>query len=38
MELAYDGAPVGGPMWSFMTVLVIIFSVAVIIKLLRDKH
>ncbi|WUH89315.1 hypothetical protein OG900_03595 [Streptomyces sp. NBC_00433] len=35
VELAYQGSPSGGPVWAFMTVLVIVFSLAVIVRLLR---
>ncbi|CAG6390918.1 conserved hypothetical protein [Actinacidiphila cocklensis] len=38
MEMAYKGMPTGSPEWVFMTVLVIVFSLAVIVRLLRDKR
>ncbi|WP_327287416.1 hypothetical protein [Streptomyces sp. NBC_01198] len=38
MELAYQGWPTESPLWALMTVLVIVFALAAIVRLLRDKH
>ncbi|SHM06480.1 hypothetical protein SAMN05216499_10832 [Actinacidiphila paucisporea] len=38
VDVAYKGSPSGGPVFAFMTVLVIVFSLAVIVRLLRNKH
>lgn len=38
MEFASEGWSNGSPLWVFMTVLVIVFSLATIVRLLRNKH
>lgn len=38
MEMIGQGPVTGGPMWDFVTVLVIAFTLAAIVRLLRDKQ
>ncbi|MFI0897584.1 hypothetical protein [Streptomyces sp. NPDC020983] len=38
MEMAAQGPATGSPLWDFATVLVIAFSLATIVRLLRNKQ